>query len=144
MAESTCSVASPPNRPFTGMRRHRDSGNVRHRRPIGYSKVVNGIAKALASVSTSEQELVAILYGFDGQSRTPEEIARLCRRSLPEIDQTAKRVMRRMRHPVGNPPLLLRCTTAIAASSRFTTFLRHGVSGDRDDTKGALGFPRHG
>jgi hypothetical protein len=68
--------------------------------PIGYSKVVNAIAEALASVSKSEQELVAMLYGFDGQSRTPEEIARLCRRSLPQIDQIATKVMRRMRHPV--------------------------------------------
>ncbi|MBZ5618117.1 MAG: hypothetical protein LAQ69_05180 [Acidobacteriia bacterium] len=60
---------------------------------------MNGIAKALASVSQPERDLVAMLYGFDGQSRTPEEIARLCGRSLPEVDQIATRVMRRMRHP---------------------------------------------
>jgi hypothetical protein len=66
---------------------------------------VNGIAEALASVSKSEQELIAALYGFDGQSRTPEEIARLCRLSLPQIDPTAKRVMRLMRRPTCTQPI---------------------------------------
>jgi hypothetical protein len=30
--------------------------------------------EALASVSKSEQELIALLYGFDGQKRTPDSL----------------------------------------------------------------------
>ncbi|SPF50454.1 hypothetical protein SBA4_4370007 [Candidatus Sulfopaludibacter sp. SbA4] len=60
---------------------------------------MNAIAEALASVSKSEQELVAMFYGFDGRSCTREEVARLCRQSLSQVDQTTRSVMRRMRHP---------------------------------------------
>lgn len=41
-----------------------------------------------------------MLYGFDGQPRTPSEVARLLGQSRPQVDETATRVMRRMRHPV--------------------------------------------
>lgn len=66
---------------------------------IGYSNVVQYIAEALASVSDPDQELVALVYGFDGLRRTPEEISELCQVSQPEIEQTVKSVMRRLRHP---------------------------------------------
>lgn len=101
--------------------------------PIGYSKVVNGIAKALASVSKSEQELVAMLYGFDGQIRTPEEIARLRQRSLPEIDQIAKRVMRRMRHPTCTR--LIRDALASADESVWNALAgEHGIVSKAEST----------
>ena len=57
------------------------------------------IAKALASASESERDLVALLYGFDGHRCSLEEIAQQCRLSPPQIEQTAMTVMRRMRHP---------------------------------------------
>ena len=56
---------------------HRPDPALQGGSPFGYSKVVNRIAEALTSVSKSEQELMAMLYGFDGQSRSLEEIARL-------------------------------------------------------------------
>jgi hypothetical protein len=87
---------------------------------------VNGIVEALASVSKSEQELVAMLYGFDGQSRTPEEVAHLSRRSVPQIDQTAKKVMRRMRHPACAK--LIREALAGADESIWTSLAgEHGI-----------------
>jgi hypothetical protein len=94
---------------------------------------VNGIAEALTSVSKSEQELMAMLYGFDGQSRTLEEIARLCRRSLPQIDQTAKKVMRRMRHPACTK--LIREALAGADVSIWTALAgEHGIVSKAEST----------
>jgi len=60
---------------------------------------VESIGEALASLSGTERAVVALLYGFDGPCRTPEEITQLCALSLPQIEQTAKKAMRRMRHP---------------------------------------------
>ena len=102
------------------------SRNDRGASRIGYSKFVNGIAEALASVSESEQELVAMLYGFDGQRRTPEEVARLCQRSLTQVDQTAKKVLRRMRHPACTK--LIREALACADESIWTALAgKHGI-----------------
>lgn len=87
---------------------------------------MNGIAEALASVGRQEQEIIAALYGFDGQSRTPEEIARLCRLSLPQIDQTVKRVMRLMRHPACTQ--LIREALASADETIWTALAgEHGI-----------------
>lgn len=66
---------------------------------MGYSDVVEFIAQALASASESEQEVVALRYGFDGHRRTPEQVAQQCRLSVPQVEQTLKTLMRRMRHP---------------------------------------------
>ena len=57
------------------------------------------IAAALTSASQSEQKVTALLYGFDGHRRTPKEVAQQCGVSLPEVGQTAKAALRRMRHP---------------------------------------------
>lgn len=57
------------------------------------------LAEAFGSVSEFEQEVAALLYGFDGRRRTPEQVAQQCRLSLAQVEQTAKAVMRRMRHP---------------------------------------------
>ncbi len=57
------------------------------------------IAAAFASASKSEREVTALLYGFDGHRPTPDEVARQCGLSLPQVGQTAKAALRRMRHP---------------------------------------------
>jgi hypothetical protein len=57
------------------------------------------VAAALTSASESEQEVTALLYGFDGHRRTPEEVAQHCGLSLPQVGQTAKAALRRMRQP---------------------------------------------
>ena len=64
-----------------------------------YSNVVEFIGEALASVSGTAREVVALLYGFDGPRHPSEEITQLCGLSLHQIEQTAKKVIRRMRHP---------------------------------------------
>ena len=61
------------------------------------------IAAALTSASESEQQVTALLYGFDGHRRTPEEVAQQCGLSLPQVVQTAKSALRRMRHPACAP-----------------------------------------
>ena len=87
---------------------------------------MNGIAEALASVSQQGQDLIALLYGFDGQIRTPEEIARLCRLNLPQIDPTAKRVMRLMRRPACTE--LIRGVLASADEAIWTALAgEHGI-----------------
>jgi hypothetical protein len=64
---------------------------------------VEFIAAALTSASESEQQVTALLYGFDGHRRTPEEVAQQCGLSLPQVVQTAKSALRRMRHPACAP-----------------------------------------
>jgi DNA-directed RNA polymerase sigma subunit (sigma70/sigma32) len=87
---------------------------------------VNGIAEALASVSKSEQELVAKLYGFDGEVRTEAEVARLCGQSLSQLDESAKKVLRRMRHPACSK--LIREAVADADASIWTAMAgEHGI-----------------
>jgi hypothetical protein len=60
---------------------------------------VEFIGDALATVGQTERRVVALLYGFGGPRHAPEEIARICGLSLHQIDQTATKVTRRMRHP---------------------------------------------
>ena len=61
--------------------------------------MVQLIAEALGPASESEREVVAQIYGFDRPPRTAEEVALQCRLSLPQIEETVKTVLRRMRHP---------------------------------------------
>jgi hypothetical protein len=61
--------------------------------------MVQSIAAALASASESERDVVAQIYGFDRPPRTAEEVAGQCGLTLPQIEQTVHKVLRRMRHP---------------------------------------------
>jgi hypothetical protein len=67
-----------------------------------------------------------MVYGFDGQSRTPSEVARLCGKSLDDVDEIATKIVRRMRHPVCAK--LIREELA-AADERVWSALggRHGI-----------------
>lgn len=58
------------------------------------------IGEALATVGEPERAVVALLYGFDGPRHAPEEIAQLRGLSLRQIEETVKKVVRRMRHPL--------------------------------------------
>lgn len=109
---------------------------------------MNGIVEALGSVGKSEQEIVGMLYGFDGQSRTPSEIARLCGQSQRELDEIATKVIRRMRHPVcgrlireelasadeniwsalgGRHGILYKAESLVTAGARLPGELRFGI-----------------
>ena len=57
------------------------------------------IAQALTALSKSGQELVALLYGFDGPRHTPREIAAQRGLSLAQVEKTALKAIRQMRHP---------------------------------------------
>ena len=57
------------------------------------------IAQALTALSKSGQELVALLYGIDGPRHTPQEIAEQRGLSLSQVEKTALKAIRQMRHP---------------------------------------------
>src|SRR2546426_528745 len=55
--------------------------------------------EALAAVSESERELVALLYGFDGPRHAAEEIAHERGLSLLRVENAARKAIRQLRHP---------------------------------------------
>jgi hypothetical protein len=57
------------------------------------------IAASTASASESERDVAAQIYGFDGPARAAEEVAGRCRLSLPQVEETVHKLLRRMRHP---------------------------------------------
>src|SRR5215470_7407892 len=64
------------------------------------SKVLEPIIEALGSASGPQQEIVALVYGFNGRkSSPPREVAQQCGLSPHQVQQLVEAAVRTMRDP---------------------------------------------